>query len=101
MEAGSGRPKKEGKGAPEKTEFKCDFPNYRSATFRTTKRQGGQIAVNGIAEMRQFGFASVVRLSELLIYLARGQRHLLNGKTFPPRSRGGVKADMVRALEGC
>ncbi len=36
METGPSRPKKEVEGAMEKTKFKCDFPNYRSATSRTT-----------------------------------------------------------------
>ena len=82
METGSGRPQKEGEGTPEKTEFKFDFPNYRGSTFRTTERQSGQIAVDRIAEIRQSDFAPAVRLSELLIYFARGIPPLWEGNRF-------------------
>jgi hypothetical protein len=72
METGPSRPKKEVEGATEKTKFKCDFPNYRSATSRTTNRRNEQNAVNRIADIRQSGFEPVVLLSELLTYLPRG-----------------------------
>ena len=93
METGPGRKQKEAKGAPEKTEFKCDFPYYRSAVSRTTKRQNDKNVMNRIAEIRQSWFHPVVRLPVLLLYLGRGATLLGNHSEGRERRRARISGD--------